>query len=56
MGVAAAQPPSWPGFNHPGQVNPADPFHNDWHCDRQGNWHNDQHDGNGHRDQRCRAW
>jgi len=56
MGVADAQAPNWPGYNHPGASNPADPFHSDWHCDRTGKWHNDEHDAAGHPDGRCRAW
>ncbi|WP_319943921.1 hypothetical protein [Nocardia aurantia] len=48
--------PDWGGFDRPGWADPADPFRNDWHCDRHGRWHDDEHDGWGHDDGRCRAW
>ncbi|MGO4614305.1 hypothetical protein AB4305_08275 [Nocardia sp. 2YAB30] len=46
----------WGGWNRPGWHDPADPFRNDWHCDRHGAWHDDEHDGWGHWDGRCRPW
>jgi hypothetical protein len=64
LGVAHQQPPPpgsggdsrWGGFNRLGWVNPADPFHNDWHCDRHGYWHHDQFDRWGRPDRRCHRW
>ena len=54
------QPPSgphpWYGYQHDGQWDPADPHHNDWHCDRWGYWHNNHGDAYGHFDQRCHQW
>lgn len=46
----------WSGANHPGQPDPRDPHHNDWHCDQHGFWHNTQGDHMGHRDNRCKPW
>ncbi|WP_067676031.1 hypothetical protein [Nocardia miyunensis] len=65
IGSAAANPVqpapvhqdnNWGGFNRPGWHDPKDPFRQDWHCDRQGMWHNNEHDRGGHHDRRCRAW
>ncbi|MFI1920351.1 hypothetical protein [Nocardia sp. NPDC020380] len=64
VGAASAEIPGggmpvaqdWAGFNHPGWHEPGDPWNDDWHCDRQGNWHNDEHDQWGHRDGRCHQW
>jgi hypothetical protein len=52
-GIASAQGTDWGGFNNPGYHNP---HGDDWHCDRHGNWHNDQRDSRGHRDNRCHVW
>jgi hypothetical protein len=54
----APQPGGYPwwGADHPGQDDPADPKQNDWHCDRYGNWHNDENDQLGHPDSRCQPW
>jgi hypothetical protein len=46
----------WYGSDHPGSVDPSDPYHNDWYCDKYGNWHNDEHDGFGHKNARCHPW
>lgn len=46
----------WWGAEHPGQSDPSDPSGNDWHCDRLGNWHNDERDATGHQDSRCQSW
>jgi len=46
----------WWGAAHPGQDDPNDPAQNDWHCDRYGNWHNDENDPLGHPDNRCQTW
>ena len=46
----------WWGADHPGQDDPSDPAQNDWHCDRYGNWHNDENDSFGHPDSRCQTW
>jgi hypothetical protein len=47
---------AWWGADHPGADDPNDPYGNDWHCDRFGNWHNDEHDPSGHPDSRCQTW
>jgi hypothetical protein len=47
---------AWWGADHPGQDDPNDPVNNDWHCDRSGNWHNDENDPLGHPDSRCQTW
>ena len=63
--ITPADPPSpspsptsypWWGATHPGQDDPSDPAGNDWHCDRYGNWHNDENDPSGHADGRCQTW
>ena len=46
----------WYGSTHPGEKDPSDPTDGDWHCDRHGLWHNDEHDEPGHRDARCHPW
>ncbi|MFI1920362.1 hypothetical protein [Nocardia sp. NPDC020380] len=46
----------WGGFNQPGWLDPRDPWHNDWHCDRHGRWHDDERDGWGRHDDRCHEW
>jgi len=46
----------WWGAGHPGAKDPGDPTQNDWHCDRYGNWHNDENDPLGHPDARCQTW
>lgn len=56
LGQPPQQGTAWWGADHPGQEDPKDPVHNDWHCDRYGNWHNDERDLNGHADSRCQTW
>jgi hypothetical protein len=56
VGIAAAQPNDWSGYNHPQGPGARNQRGDDWHCDRHGNWHNDQHDARGHRDARCHVW
>jgi hypothetical protein len=54
IGYAVAS--DWAGLNHPGAHDPSDPFQNDWHCDKKGFWHNNEHDPFGHLDPRCHKW
>ncbi|WP_067679641.1 hypothetical protein [Nocardia miyunensis] len=56
VGIAAAQPTDWSGYNHPQAPGARNQHGDDWHCDRHGNWHNNERDAGGHRDGRCHVW